>query len=99
MESNQSDNKGVSLQEAISALETSYAKKDAEVKAAQAELTKAQAAVSQAEHDALVTLQQLIPLQNRYLVGIIESQQKKLNAVADVSPAAEATSGSADRQD
>ena len=97
----QADPKGVSLQDAISNLETSYAKKDADVKAAQEELAKAQANVARCEHDALVTLQQLIPLQNRYLVGIIETLQKKLNA-ADASAAptsAEPVAGSVDRQD
>jgi hypothetical protein len=99
MASPQPESKGVSLQDAISNLETTYAKKDADLKVAQEELVKAQTNVAKCEHEALITLQQLIPLQNRYLVGIIEAQQKQLKAADAAVATPDPVAGSVDRQD
>ena len=73
------DEKGPTAQETIVGLENEYIKKDNEVKAAREALTKAQTHLANCEHDAYVSLQQLALLQNRYLMGIIESQQKKID--------------------
>lgn len=80
---------GMTVREAISKLEAAYSVKDTEVKTAQDELVKAQTRLNQCEHDALVLLRQLAPLQNRFLMDVIESQRTKLEMAASSVPLTE----------
>lgn len=70
---------GVNVQEAIAKLEELYTKKEAEVKDAQEEYNRAHSKLVQCEREAHAILRQLTPLQNRYLLNIIDSQTKKMN--------------------
>lgn len=74
----------MTIEDAIAKLEGMYSKKEAEVKEAQEAFFNAQTKFAQCEHEALGILRQLTPLQNRYLMNVIESQKKKLSEVCTV---------------
>jgi hypothetical protein len=77
----------ITLQEAVIQLEKLYTEKEEAVKQAQVVASQAQQALSQAERETLQVLRQLTPLQNRFLLNLVEQQKKQLDA-ATVAPAA-----------
>ena len=68
----------LTVQEAIVKLEELYSKKEAELTTASVAFVEAQTKLAQCEHETLVILRQLMPLQNRYLMAVIEKQNNNL---------------------
>ena len=73
--------KEFTIKEAISKYEDEYVSAEKKIKEIERELFLTKEKLHSAEREALIALRNLTPLQNKYLMAVVESQKKQIETL------------------